>query len=115
MRNESTIRLFNIVRENKYKSYKWIPYDQQLLTIEWKYYRLYVAVVKKFTCELCGERFYKGFNIHHKHYINGLMAWQYDLIDVMFLCSLHHFKVHRPEIMEKQNKGIKSIKDICNG
>lgn len=114
MRNESLIRLFNIVRENKKVSYLGMKYHDQLKTKEWKYYRLYVALVNNFICELCGEKFYKGYNIHHKQYIDGLMAWQYDLKDVMFLCSLHHFKVHRPEIMSKKPI-IKSIKQICNG
>lgn len=101
MRNESIKRLFNIVGYNKSVSYPGMSYYDQLRTNEWKYYRLYVAVVNEFTCELCDRIFYKRFNIHHKKYLKGLMAWQYDLEYVMFLCFRDHYKVHRPEIMEK--------------
>jgi hypothetical protein len=113
MRNESIIKLFNIVRENKNVSYPGMKYHEQLKQKEWKYYRLYIAVVNNWACELCGEKFYKGFNIHHKKYINGRMAWNYNKNEVMFLCGLHHYKVHRPEIMEKKH-GFKTIKEIYN-
>jgi 5-methylcytosine-specific restriction endonuclease McrA len=84
-----------------------MTYKELLRTKEWKYYRLYVATVKNFTCELCGDIFYRGYHIHHKHYIDGLMPWQYSIKDVMFLCAQHHYKVHRPEIEDKINKAIK--------
>lgn len=114
MRNENIKRLFDIVRENFKTPYEYIPHAEQLKRPEWKYYRLYVAVVRKYTCELCGQKTHKKFNIHHKEYKKGLMLWQYPIDGVMFLCAFHHFKVHSPEILSKTNS-FKSIKDICNG
>lgn len=114
MRNESIKKLFDIVRENKKVSYPGMKYHDQLKTKEWKYYRLYVWLAKKHNCELCGERLYK-FHVHHKKYYKDIMAWQYDLKDVMLLCGLHHFKIHRPELVEKGKIGLKSIKQMYNG
>ena len=113
MRNEIIKKLFDIVKKNKEVYYKGMSYHDQLKTKEWKHYRLYIAIANRFTCELCGNTFYRRFNIHHKKYINGLMAWQYDLKDVAFLCYHHHFMVHRPELAYKFD-GMISVKQVIH-
>ena len=91
-----------------------MSYSDQLKTKEWRYFRLYVIIAKGSKCELCDDKNYKHFQVHHKRYINGLMAWEYELDDLMVLCGFHHSKVHKPMILEKYNR-MKSIKKIYNG
>lgn len=117
MRNDSIKRLYNIVREMKTKSYSHMlgmPYKEQLKTKEWRYFRLYVIHVKGVKCELCQYSNILKLQVHHKYYINGKMAWEYELKDLMVLCRYHHELVHKPMLNEIR-KGIKSIKQIYNG
>jgi 5-methylcytosine-specific restriction endonuclease McrA len=114
MNNESIKEVFDFVRDMRTKSYhdlRFMPYREQLNTNEWKYFRLYVIIAKGFKCELCDDKNFKHFQVHHKRYIDGKMAWEYELKDLMVLCGFHHQKVHMPEISEKFNN-VKSIKEI---
>jgi len=117
MRNDSIKRLLNIVRDMKSKSYSHMlgmSYNDQLKTKEWRYFRLYIIVAKGCKCELCNYSNFFRLQVHHKYYINGKMAWEYELKDLMLLCRHHHKLVHKPEINDKI-KGVKSIKQILNG
>lgn len=117
MNNESIKQVFDFVRDMRTKSYShlgYMTYNEQLQTKEWKYFRLYVIIVKGFKCELCDDKNFKHFQVHHKIYINDLYAWEYDLKNLMVLCRYHHKKQHRPDIVEKFNR-MKSIKQIING
>jgi 5-methylcytosine-specific restriction endonuclease McrA len=114
MRNESMIRLFNIVRENKKMPYRYIPYKKQLKMKEWELFRLYVIISKGIKCELCDYNHLRYLQVHHKRYKKGLMAWQYELEDMMVVCKTHHKKIHMPEIREKYNR-TKSINNLIDG
>jgi len=114
MTNKSIKYVFDYVKEMRQKSYKHMigmSYSEQLQTEEWKMFRLYVIIVKGFKCELCDDTNFKHFQVHHKVYKQSLMAWEYELNDMMVLCGFHHKKVHMPELKEKFNR-TKSIKNI---
>ena len=54
--NQSIKQVFNFVADIRTKSYShlgYMSYNEQLQTKEWKYFRLYVIIIKGFKCELC--------------------------------------------------------------
>lgn len=114
MRNEHIKLLYEKVKENKAMPYKYMPYKQQLKTKEWQYFRLYVIISKGSKCDLCDYSNIKYLQVHHKVYKKGLMAWQYELKDMMVVCKKCHKKIHMPTIREKYNR-TKSLKKIING
>jgi hypothetical protein len=117
MRNESIKYVFDYILEMRKKDYSHLigmSYSEQLKTDEWQMFRLYVIIVKGFKCELCEDKNFKHFQIHHKSYRDGLLAWQYDVKDMMVLCGFHHKKVHMPDLRKKFDK-MKTIKQIYNG
>ena len=114
MRNESIKILYDKIREIKAMPYKYMPYNDQLQTKEWKYFRLYVILVKGSKCELCDYNNINYLQPHHIEYKKGLMAWQYELEDMMVLCRTHHKKIHMPALREKYNR-TKSLKKIIDG
>lgn len=55
---------------------------------------------------------YKGLNVHHKYYINGLMPWEYDDDALVTLCQECHKKRHETAI-PKYKTLSKNIIDCC--
>jgi hypothetical protein len=114
MRNESIKLLYDKVKENKLIPYKYMPYKEQKETKEWKVFKLYVILSKGVKCDLCEYNNINYLQVHHKEFKKGLMLWQYELKDMMVLCSTHYKKIRMPEIREKYNR-TKSIKSIIDG
>jgi 5-methylcytosine-specific restriction endonuclease McrA len=117
MRNQSIKMVFDYVddmRKRSFENYPYMSYEDQLKTEEWKMFRLYVIIVKGFKCELCNDKNFKHFQVHHKRYIKDLFAWQYDLEDLMVLCRYHHEKVHN-SLIKSRRTDFKTIKEIYNG
>jgi len=96
-----------------------MTYKEQLQTKEWKYRRLKILLCAQFKCEQCGHDNPNQLQVHHKRYIDGKMAWEYDRVDLMVLCRYCHYTHHRPEITDKKRNSnhISSIipKVINNG
>jgi 5-methylcytosine-specific restriction endonuclease McrA len=81
-----------------------MTYDEQLQDPRWREFSNLIIIRAKLTCQLCGYEspILKRMVVHHKRYIKGLMAWEYDIDDVMCLCKLCHYKVHNSLIQERK-------------
>ena len=67
-------------------------YRRQLNTKEWKNKRVEVLSERGEFCEKCGAE--DRLQIHHKQYINGRKAWEYDNTYLEVLCKSCHIKEH---------------------
>ncbi|MEG1950846.1 MAG: HNH endonuclease [Odoribacter sp.] len=71
-------------------------YIEELKDPRWQRKRLEVMQADKFTCQMC-FRSDKPLNVHHKKYIKGYKAWEYETNELITLCEDCHKKVHREE------------------
>ena len=54
-----------------------MDYNEQLKPPKWQRKRLEIMERDNFQCQCCFNK-EKTLNVHHKEYINGLFAWQYE-------------------------------------
>jgi len=77
-----------------------MDYQDQLNDPRWKEKRRLILIRDKHVCQLCG---YKNFpRVHHKRYIKGLMAWEYKDNDLITVCKLCHYKIHKSDLKDKE-------------
>jgi len=77
-----------------------MDYKEQLKDIRWKIKRLRTIYFAGKKCQMCS---YPNFlQVHHKKYVKGLYAWEYDVNDLIVLCKSCHYKVHRPVLNDKK-------------
>jgi len=69
-----------------------IKYKDQLKDKRWKKLANKIRKRDKYTCQTCGS--HKKLQVHHKHYIAGKMAWEYNDSDLITLCKNCHKKIH---------------------
>ena len=67
----------------------------------WQKLRLRVFERDNYTCQFCGNTSIQQ-HAHHKWYRDGLLAYQYELKELITLCSICHQKTH--DIQEKELK-----------
>lgn len=65
-----------------------MTYEQQLLTIEWIRLKFEILYRDHYQCSICRTSY--NLNVHHKYYIFGRMAWEYDGSILITLCEKHH-------------------------
>jgi hypothetical protein len=71
-----------------------MTYREQLAHPNWQKRRLEVLSAKKFTCECCGDE-EKTLHVHHRRYVKGRKAWEYQDWELAVLCnSCHEFEHH---------------------
>lgn len=88
---------------------KYLTYNEQLLTNEWQVKRKEALEFDKHTCQICFHKD-KPLEVHHKRYISGKMAWEYNVRDLITLCHNCHSIYHRQLlILEKCYKLIRSL------
>lgn len=70
-----------------------LTYKEQLLHPNWQRKRLEVLERAEFKCESCydGE---STLHVHHKRYLKGRMAWEYEHNELMALCVSCHEEHH---------------------
>ena len=68
-------------------------YADQLKHPFWQKKRLDVLNSANFQCECCGEK-EKTLHVHHKHYIKGRLAWEYEDSELEALCADCHESAH---------------------
>lgn len=56
---------------------------------------------------------YKGLNVHHKYYVNGLKPWEYDNKALITLCSDCHQKRHEVSVPKYKTLSCKEIECHC--
>lgn len=85
-----------------------LSYKEQLLHPKWRERRLQILMRDSYTCNKCpnnGEN--SQLDVHHKYYLMGKMAWEYDDIVLETLCTKCH-KIEG-ELIEYQSKRIIEI------
>ncbi len=71
-----------------------MKYADQLKNPMWQKRRLEVLSDNQFTCELCGDK-ETELHVHHRLYLKGLKAWEYNTDQLQCLCSRCHEDIHR--------------------
>ena len=66
-----------------------MTYKEQLLHPNWQRKRLEVLQRADFKCERC-EDGDTTLHVHHKHYVKGRLAWEYDNSELVALCVPCH-------------------------
>jgi hypothetical protein len=70
-----------------------LSYAEQLLHPNWQRKRLEVLGAADFKCAACGCGD-KTLHVHHKRYVKGRMAWEYEADELRALCKDCHAKGH---------------------
>jgi hypothetical protein len=73
-----------------------LSYGEQLKHPNWQRKRLEVLNRAEFKCERCfgGE---ETLHVHHKRYVKGRQAWEYDAQELLALCASCHECVHEEQ------------------
>ena len=71
-----------------------LTYLEQLQHPNWQRKRLEVMEAAGFSCESCGAQ-NSMLNVHHKRYVKGRMAWEYEANELQCLCKNCHADVHK--------------------
>lgn len=70
-----------------------LSYAEQLRHPFWQRKRLEVLEYFRFTCYGCDSK-EKTLHVHHKRYVKGRKAWEYELEDFEALCADCHNETH---------------------
>jgi len=70
-----------------------MTYWQQLKHPSWQKLRLQILDRDGFMCRICGGA-ESTLHVHHKQYIKGRMAWEYDADNFESLCDSCHEEAH---------------------
>ncbi len=78
-----------------------LSYAEQLKHPNWQRKRLEVMEEAGFACESCGDKD-SMLHVHHRRYIKGRMAWDYDNAQLACLCHKCHADEHeKRELLEQ--------------
>ena len=72
-----------------------MTYDDQLKTDEWQKVRDRIILRDNGECQLCMRK--EFLRVHHKQYLFGKKAWEYDDRFLITLCAFCHAKFHDKE------------------
>jgi len=84
-------RLGRIKKDDANKK-EYINYTRQLNDPRWKAFRTFVFAVRGKRCEVCGSN--ECLQVHHLHYRDNAMAWEYTTKEVAVLCKNCHSELH---------------------
>lgn len=70
-----------------------MTYKEQLLHPSWQRKRLEMLDAAEWMCECCGGA-ETTLHVHHKRYIKGRMAWEYEDDQLEVLCAVCHAEQH---------------------
>lgn len=70
-----------------------LTYAEQLKHPNWQRKRLEALNAAEFECTNCGNK-EKTLHVHHKKYVRGRSAWEYDLHELQVLCEDCHEATH---------------------
>jgi hypothetical protein len=71
-------------------------YKEQLKSPKWQKKRLEVLSLRGFKCENCANE-EKQLHVHHRFYLKGRKAWEYDNDVLQVLCETCHENEHKPK------------------
>lgn len=72
---------------------KKLTYAEQLKHPNWQRKRLEMLNAADFQCTRCGDK-EKTLHVHHKQYVKGRMAWEYEQDELDVLCETCHELSH---------------------
>jgi hypothetical protein len=70
-----------------------MTYGQQLKHPNWQRKRLVMLEAAGWMCTCCGAK-ENTLHVHHKRYVKGRMAWEYEDIELDVLCDVCHLDEH---------------------
>jgi hypothetical protein len=70
-----------------------MEYKDQIKSPKWQKKRLEILKRDEFTCQQCGNK-ELTLHVHHKHYNNDAMIWEYENWELITLCEDCHSNVH---------------------
>lgn len=70
-----------------------MTYREQLLSPFWQRKRLEMLEAAGWECSNCGDKS-STLHVHHKRYIKGRMAWEYEAHELAVLCEECHQEEH---------------------
>lgn len=80
-----------------------LSYPQQLATKEWQIKRGKILDRDKYTCQCAACKTPDNpVQVHHLHYIDGFLAWEYPDDMLLTLCNLCHANDSWRPILERQ-------------
>lgn len=97
-----------------------MTYSEQLRHPNWQRKRLEAMQAAGFECQGCGDQ-ETTLNVHHKRYIKGRMAWEYEIEDLVVFCEPCHEAEHAERdllnhiISEAGPGGIQNIVGLVAG
>jgi hypothetical protein len=71
-----------------------LSYSEQLRHPNWQKKRLECLQRANWCCENCGDK-QTTLNVHHKKYVKGRLAWEYELDELAVLCQPCHESEHQ--------------------
>lgn len=86
-------------------------YSEKLKDPRWQKKRLEIFNLRGFKCEKCGCE-ENELHIHHRFYISGREAWEYDNDVFQVLCSDCHKKEHDTKTKNNNSKYEEIIKKL---
>ena len=101
-----------------------LTYEEQLNDLRWFTKRSIILNRDNYTCRMCGNHGNEGnpLSVHHRYYLYGALAWEYDNEVLITLCSNCHRLIHQTlSPLCYYNNGEKLIPmnftpcDRCNG
>lgn len=66
-----------------------ISYKDQLRNPKWQKKRLEIMQRDTFMCQICADT-EETLNVHHKRYVKGKKAWEYNNEDLITICETCH-------------------------
>lgn len=85
----------------------YLSIEDERISVTYKNYVFFVSLSPfQFT--------YKGLNIHHKYYVNGLKPWEYDDDALVTLCKECHQKRHKMAIPQYRSLSKNIIDAYCH-
>lgn len=73
-----------------------LTYGEQLKHPNWQRKRLEVLNLAEFACQRCYDKD-STLHVHHKHYVKGRMAWEYEAKELAALCESCHQVAHEEQ------------------
>lgn len=93
-----------------------MTYAEQLKHPNWQRRRLERLDDAGWECEDCGDT-EKSLHVHHRRYVKGRMAWEYDDIELAVLCETCHDRAHASQklLEELISTAPSVVVDLCIG
>lgn len=90
-----------------------LTYKEQLLHPNWQRKRLEMLAASNWKCSGCGGTD-TTLHVHHKRYIKGRMAWEYDIYELIVLCEKCHATEHSDGgLLQTINDGMETSKIVA--